>query len=120
MFGQYKKSGGTLAMLESKSAGHNALSVFDIMGKKRKDVVYHLWGGSSSGGRDECDKRIKQRMDRWKKQNPSKTSREISNKSLKVVRAVRSELFQAQPAKVRAAWEEKAKNLHLPETDDER
>lgn len=119
MFGTYKKNGGTIAILESKSAGHNSLSVFDIMGKKRKDVVYHLWGGSSLGGRDECNKRIKQLMDRWKKRNPLKTSREISNKSLKVVRAVRSELFQKQPAKVKAAWEEKAKNLHLPETDEE-
>ncbi|KAG9042711.1 hypothetical protein FS837_010474 [Tulasnella sp. UAMH 9824] len=120
MYGTYKNNSGTIAMLESKAAGHNTLSVFDIMGKKRKDVAYHLWGGSSSGGRDECDGLIKQHMDRWKKLNPSKTPREISNKSLKVVRAVRSQLFQAQAASVRAAWEEKAKNLHLPKTDEER
>ncbi|KAG8929553.1 hypothetical protein FRC01_004160 [Tulasnella sp. 417] len=120
MFSAHQANGGTLGLLESKSAKSAALSIFDILGKKRKDVAFHLWGGSSSGGRDECDKRIKEKLDRWKKGNPSKTSREISDKALKVVCDVRKDLFEDQPVKVRAAWEERAKTLHLPETDEER
>ncbi|KIO27209.1 hypothetical protein M407DRAFT_7390 [Tulasnella calospora MUT 4182] len=119
MYSACQASGGTLAMLESKAADRKTLSILDILGKKRKDIAFHLWGGSSSGGRDECDKRIMELMLKWRRLNPSKKSREISNQSLKVVCEVRKDLFEDLPPKVQAAWEEKAKHLHLPQTDEE-
>lgn len=114
------KNGGTIGMLESGSAGRKTLGIPDILGKKRRDVAFHYWGGSTSGGREECDKRIKKKMAKWKRLHPFKTAREISNKSLKVVCKVRKALFEALPMSVQQAWEEKAKNLHLPQTDEER
>lgn len=107
-------------MLESNSAGRKSLGILDILGKKRKDVAFHLWGGSSSGGRDQCDKLIEEKMEKWKRLNPLKSSREISNQALLVVCEVRRQLFGGLPAKVQQSWEEKAKNLHLPQSDEER
>lgn len=115
-----QESGGTLGMLESNLTGRKGLSILDILGKKRRDVAFHLWGGSSAGGREQCDRRIQDRMDRWKKRNPSSSPREASNEALKVVCDVCRNLFQGLSAKVQLAWEEKAKNLHLPQTDEER
>lgn len=114
------KNGGTIGMLESGSAGRKTLGIPDILGKKRRDVAFHYWGGSTSGGCEECDKRIKKRMAKWKRLHPFKTAREISNRSLKVVCKVRKALFEALPTSVQQVWEEKAKNLHLPQTDEER
>ncbi|KIO16515.1 carbohydrate-binding module family 1 protein, partial [Tulasnella calospora MUT 4182] len=124
----FLRNAGTLGMLESKSAGRKVLSIFDILGKKRKDVAFHLWGGSSSGGREECDKLITERMDDWKKEQVDRwktltsieTSRAISNEALKVVCDIRKELFEDLPTKTQAFWEEKAKHLHLPQTDEEK
>lgn len=107
-------------MLESNLTGRKGLSILDILGKKRRDVAFHLWGGSSAGGREQCDRRIQDRMDRWRKQNSSSSSRDASNEALKVVCDVRRKLFQGLSAKVQLAWEEKAKNLHLPQTDEEK
>lgn len=120
MANAYRTKGGTLGMLESNSAGRKTLGFPDILGRKRREAAYHYWGGLSSGGRDKCDKLIKKKMDKWKKLNPTKTPRQISNKSLKVVCKVRKTLFEALPTTVQQAWEEKAKNLHVPQTDEER
>ncbi|KAG9011399.1 hypothetical protein FRB90_007324 [Tulasnella sp. 427] len=114
-----RENKGTLGMLEARSSSRKLLGIMDILGKKRKDVAFHLWGGSMSGGREECDAEIEHRMKKWKKKNPLKTSREISTQSLVIVCEVRRELFLQLPTKVQSAWEEKAKTLHLPQSEED-
>ncbi|KAG8939672.1 hypothetical protein FRC04_006079 [Tulasnella sp. 424] len=112
----YQESVGKISML---GASTSLSTLLEILGRKRAQIAYHLWGGSEAGGKVECDVEIELEMEQWVAKNPKATPQEATHYRLQVVQSVRSDRFGDLDESVKQIWTRRAKAIHKPKTIEE-
>ncbi|KIO17895.1 hypothetical protein M407DRAFT_32428 [Tulasnella calospora MUT 4182] len=112
----YLKNVGKVGIL---AANTSASSIFELLGRKRVHVAFHLWGGSTSGGKVDCNAEIDRRMDEWMEAHPEETPQEATHHRIKIVQDVRFAFFDTLSPKVKEIWTKRAKTIHIPKTLEE-
>lgn len=112
----YQESVGKISML---GASTSLSTLLEILGRKRAQIAYHLWGGSEAGGKVECNVEIELEMEQWVAENPKATPQEATHYRLQVVQSVRSDRFGDLDESVKQIWTKRAKAIHKPKTIEE-
>ncbi|KIO24093.1 hypothetical protein M407DRAFT_26530 [Tulasnella calospora MUT 4182] len=112
----YLKNVGKVGIL---AANTSASSIFELLGRKRVYIAFHLWGGSESGGKADCDAEIDRQMDEWMEAHPEETPQDATRHRIKIVQDVRFSFFDSLPTKVQKIWKKRAKTIHMPSTPEE-
>lgn len=112
----YQESLGKISALGSSSS---LSTLMDILGRKRKHIAFHLWGGSEAGGKAECDVEIEMEMETWVEEHPTAKPQEATRHRIKVVQCVRSNRFKLLDGDVKQLWIKRAKAIHKPNSVEE-
>ncbi|KAG8925065.1 hypothetical protein FRC01_010729 [Tulasnella sp. 417] len=94
-------------------------TIMEILGRKRVRIAFHLWGGSTKGGKAECDEEINEQMEEWFDRHPTAKPQEASHHRIKVVQEVRKERFKHLDDDVKDMWRKRAKSIHKPANVEE-